>query len=72
MSQVPKTVSKRWIIAAASTTEPIKINRSAVTALGDAAEKYAIILAKKAIVMAHHAGRKTVREEDVKLAATTT
>lgn len=46
-----------------------RVSASAVAYLSEALEEYGEKLAKEAIGLARHAGRKTVKKEDVKLAA---
>lgn len=45
-----------------------RVSESAKKALASAIEDYAIDVTKKAVNMASHAGRKTVKEEDIKMA----
>ncbi len=45
-----------------------RVSESAKKALASAIEDYAIEVSKKAVNMASHAGRKTVKEEDIKMA----
>ena len=45
-----------------------RTSEDGLVALRDAVEDYAKELAKKSIVYAKHAGRKTIKAEDVKLA----
>jgi len=46
-----------------------RVSESAKVELAKAIEKNAIKIAKKAAKLAKNAGRKTVREEDIKIAA---
>lgn len=46
-----------------------RVSESAKVELAKAIEKNAIKIAKKAAKLAKNAGRKTVREEDIKMAA---
>ncbi|MEA1993047.1 MAG: histone [Euryarchaeota archaeon] len=46
-----------------------RVGRDASTALSRVIEKKADNIARKAIALADHANRKTVRKEDIKLAA---
>lgn len=45
-----------------------RTSEDGLVAIRDAVEDYAEALAKKSIVYAKHAGRKTIKAEDVKLA----
>ena len=45
-----------------------RISESGQTALAEACEKYAVSLSEHAIKIAKHAGRKTVRGEDIEFA----
>ena len=46
-----------------------RVSATAVAELAEAMEEYGEKLSKEAIELARHAGRKTVKKEDVKLAA---
>jgi len=46
-----------------------RIGRDAVEALASKTEEYAATLSKKAVEMASHAGRKTLKAEDIAIAA---
>lgn len=46
-----------------------RVSASAVAHLSEAMEDYGEKLAREAIGLARHAGRKTVKKEDVRLAA---
>ncbi len=46
-----------------------RVSETAKTVLRDAIEDYAEKISRRAVDLAKHAGRKTVLEEDVKLAA---
>ncbi len=45
-----------------------RTSEDGLVAIRDATEDYAKSLAKKSIVYAKHAGRKTIKAEDIKLA----
>ncbi|AKB85919.1 histone family protein [Methanococcoides methylutens] len=45
-----------------------RVSESAASALLDILEDYGVKIAKEAIIYANHAGRKTVKDEDIKLA----
>ena len=45
-----------------------RVSRLAVEEFRDAVEEYAQALAEVSVAMAHHAGRKTVKANDIKIA----
>ncbi|WP_440953401.1 histone family protein [Methanococcoides sp. FTZ1] len=45
-----------------------RVSESAASTLLDILEDYGVKIAKEAIIYANHAGRKTVKDEDIKLA----
>ncbi|AEH60310.1 Transcription factor CBF/NF-Y/histone domain protein [Methanosalsum zhilinae DSM 4017] len=45
-----------------------RVSETAAIALTDMLEEYGLEISKEAIKLAHHAGRKTVKAEDIKLA----
>jgi histone H3/H4 len=46
-----------------------RVSQEAADALANVMENYVIDLAERALILAKHAGRKTIRVEDVRLAA---
>jgi len=46
-----------------------RVSSTAVAELAETLEEYGLKLSKEAVELARHAGRKTVKKEDVKLAA---
>lgn len=65
MTTLPKAPVKRIIENAGAA----RVSDEATIALADALEVYAEEVAERAIKLAKHAGRKTIKAEDVKLAA---
>jgi len=46
-----------------------RVSATAVAELAEAMEDYGLKLSREAVELARHAGRKTVKKEDIKLAA---
>ncbi len=64
MSELPKAPIERLIKRAGAE----RVSDDAVTALADVLEEMALQISARAIKLGRHAGRKTVTEEDIKLA----
>lgn len=47
----------------------LRVSAGAVDLMAEAMEEYGLRLSKEAVGLARHAGRKTVKREDVRLAA---
>ncbi len=62
---IPKAPIARIILQAGSP----RVSAAAAAALADIATERSLNIAKKAVEIAHHAGRKTVHASDIKLAA---
>lgn len=75
MIHITDTVAKKNALPLSAVTRIAKgngvdrIGRDAVEALAAKTEEYAATLAKKAVEMASHAGRKTLKADDIALAA---
>jgi len=65
MDQLPKAAIERLIRQAGAE----RVSDSAAVELGNILEDAAMSISAEAIVLAKHAGRKTVTAEDVKLAS---
>ncbi|MCX8200017.1 MAG: NFYB/HAP3 family transcription factor subunit [Candidatus Micrarchaeota archaeon] len=64
MAEIPRAPIERLVKRAGAE----RVSDGAVDAMIDALEEEAIKIATKAIKLARHAGRKTVVEDDIKLA----
>lgn len=65
MSELPRAPVERILKQAGNE----RVSGEAVTALSEMMEKYGATIAKEAHKNAVHAGRKTVKESDVRMAA---
>lgn len=64
MSEIPRAPVARLMKSVGAT----RISGDAVDLMNEAMEAYGLKLASKANEYAHHAGRKTIKADDVKLA----
>ena len=64
MSELPKAPVARLMKSVGAT----RISGDAIDLMNEAMEDYGISIATKANTYAHHAGRKTIKADDVKLA----
>ena len=64
MSELPNAPVARLMKRTGAT----RISSDAVNVMNEAMEDYGLTLASKAKDFAHHAGRKTIKADDVKLA----
>lgn len=62
------TLPRAPIARLMKSTGATRISGDAIDAMNEAMEDYATSLAAKANAYAHHAGRKTIKADDVKLA----
>jgi len=65
MSKIPLAIMERILKEGGAE----RVSEDAKEALAEILEEYGLELAKDAVLLSGHAGRKTVRKEDVKLAA---
>lgn len=64
MAEIPRAPVARLMKSVGAS----RISGDAVDAMNEAMEEYGLQLAAKANAYAHHAGRKTIKADDVKLA----
>ncbi len=64
MSELPRAPVARLLKSTGAT----RVSGDAVDLMNEAMEDYGISLASKAVTYARHAGRKTIKADDVKLA----
>lgn len=64
ISELPKASTARLIKNVGAT----RVSHDAVNMLAEAMETYGTNVARRANDFAHHAGRKTIKAEDIKLA----
>lgn len=64
MAEIPRAPVARLMKSVGAS----RISGDAVDAMNEAMEEYGLKLAAKANAYAHHAGRKTIKADDVKLA----
>ena len=64
MATLPKAPVKRIIESAGAA----RVSDEATVALAEVLEDYAVEIAERAIKLAKHAGRKTIKAEDIELA----
>jgi histone H3/H4 len=64
MSELPRAHVARLLKSTGAT----RVSGDAVDLMNEAMEDYGISLASKAVTYARHAGRKTIKADDVKLA----
>ncbi len=65
MSKLPLAVMERLLRDGGAE----RVSEDAKEALAGVLEEYALEIAKDSVLFSEHAGRKTVRKEDVKLAS---
>lgn len=64
ISLVPKAPAARILLD----TGASRVSKDAMNYFGDILEEYALEISKKAVMIANHSGRKTVKGKDLKLA----
>ncbi|HLC47612.1 MAG TPA: histone family protein [Candidatus Norongarragalinales archaeon] len=65
MSDLPLAAVERLIRKAGAE----RVSEDAAEALADVLEEYALSIGQKAVLLAKHAGRKTITGRDIKLAS---
>jgi len=64
ISLIPKAPTARILLNQGAE----RVSRDAMFYFGDVLEEYALDVAKKAVMISKHSGRKTVKAKDIRLA----